>query len=462
MSQEFDPNLANQATDYLVNQYSPSGTRIGWLMIASIFIEAWDLYSISFVLIFLERIYHPSALLLGLAAASTQGGAVIGALTGGWLTDRLGRRVVFLGTMVMFVIFGLAQAFSPNMTVLVILRLILGIPLGMDIANGYTYIMEYMQKGKREVMGNRWQFVFAVGEVVAILFVLLFLSLGMAHALLWRVMLGLSALPAMLLFFLRLNLPETAIWLVQRGRFKEAKAVAQKMYGDSLAMLPDVNYKVPQPKLSAFLREIHRDKVRWRASVFGWIASFMQSSEFSTFAFYLPVLFILLHVSNLYGTDLLTLGVYLVAVISGWVGPLITPKLGQRRLSIIGFSIVFIALIAAAIAINTHLLVLLPIVAAAMLWGHYWDAENVMTIPAMMAPAKYRGTASGFAYIFVKLPAFLSIFLFPALFEAIGKGNATLFTAIFPLIGLLAALFILPEVYGYGGNEQEVSKATES
>jgi MFS family permease len=226
--QGFDPNLANQATDYLVNQYSPGGTRIGWLMIASIFIEAWDLYSISFVLIFLERIYHPSALLLGLAAASTKGGAVIGALAGGWLTDRLGRRVVFLGTMVMFFIFGVAQAFSPNMTVLVILRLILGIPLGMDIANGYTYIMEYMQKGKREVMGKRWQFVFAVGEVVAILFVLLFLSLGMAHAMLWRVMLGLSGLPALILFFLRLNLPETAIWLVQRGRFKEAKAVSQK------------------------------------------------------------------------------------------------------------------------------------------------------------------------------------------------------------------------------------------
>ena len=35
------------------------------------------------------------------------------------------------------------------------------------------------------------------------------------------------------------------------------------------------------------------------------------------------------------------------------------------------------------------------------------------------------------------------------LFSAIGHGNATLFVAIFPLIGLLAALFLLPEVYGY-------------
>jgi hypothetical protein len=35
------------------------------------------------------------------------------------------------------------------------------------------------------------------------------------------------------------------------------------------------------------------------------------------------------------------------------------------------------------------------------------------------------------------------------LFSAIGQANATLFTALFPLVGLLAALFILPEVYGF-------------
>jgi len=53
----------------------------------------------------------------------------------------------------------------------------------------------------------------------------------------------------------------------------------------------------------------------------------------------------------------------------------------------------------------------------------------------MVARPEYRGTASGFAYIFVKLPSFLAIFLFPVLFAAIGQANATLFTAIFPLIG---------------------------
>jgi hypothetical protein len=67
----------------------------------------------------------------------------------------------------------------------------------------------------------------------------------------------------------------------------------------------------------------------------------------------------------------------------------------------------------------------------------------------MVAAPRYRGVASGFSYIHVKLPSFLGIFLFPAFFGSIGAANATFFTAIFPLVGLLAATFILPEVYGY-------------
>jgi hypothetical protein len=73
----------------------------------------------------------------------------------------------------------------------------------------------------------------------------------------------------------------------------------------------------------------------------------------------------------------------------------------------------------------------------------------VVTIPSMVAKPEYRGTAAGFAYIFVKVPSFLAIFLVSVLFSAIGMANATLFTAIFPLIGLFAAFFILPEVYGH-------------
>jgi MFS family permease len=214
-------------------------------------------------------------------------------------------------------------------------------------------------------------------------------------------------------------------------------------------MLPNEDVEVVKPRPTDFLVDTRKDPIRWRATLYGWIACFAQASEFSTFAFYLPVLFVMVGVSSILGTTLVTMALYVVAAVSGWVGPLLTPRIGHRGVSIAGFGIVFAALLVAAAALYTGNKAVLPFAAAAMLWGHYWDASNCMTIPSLVAKPDYRGTASGFAYTFVKLPAFFAIFLFPALFTAIGQANATLFVAIFPLIGLLAAIFILPEVYGY-------------
>jgi MFS family permease len=441
--------LVQNAVRYLVQNYSPKGNKVGWLMMASILVEAWDLYSIAFVLVFIREQYNPDPLMLGLAAAGTQGGALIGALIGGWLSDKIGRRVMFLITMIMFVVLALAQAFVPNITWLIVIRFFLGVPLGSDISTGYTYIMESMAKGQREVMGNRWQFMFAIGEVFTLAVIAVFLVLELNHEMVWRVTLGLGAVPALIILLLRHDVPETAVWLVQQGRFREAKDVARQMYNDPLDMLPNQDVTLPKPRLSGFIADLRKDPIRWRATLYGWIACFMQASEFSTFAFYLPVLFAMVGVSTILGNNLVTMALFCIAAVSGWVGPLLTPKIGHRGIGIYGFGIVLISLLIAAGALYTDHKYVLPFAAAGMLWGHYWSASNCMTIPTMVAKPEYRGTASGFAYMFVKLPSFLAIFLFPSLFAAIGQANATLFVAIFPLIGLLAAIFILPEVYGY-------------
>jgi len=291
--------------------------------------------------------------------------------------------------------------------------------------------------------------MFAVGEVLTLGVIAVFLLAELPHEIVWRVTLGLGALPAFIILVMRHDLPETAVWLVRQGRFREAKQVSNKMFGDNLDMLPDDDIIVPRPRPTAFLADIRKDPIRWRATIFGWIACFAQGSEFSTFGFYLPVLFVTVGVSSVLGVDLVTMGLYVIAAISGWVGPLLTPKIGQRGISIAGFGIVFVSLLVAAAALYTGHIMVLPIAAAAMLWGHYWDASNCMTIPTVVAKPEYRGTASGFAYMFVKFPSFLAIFLFPSVFAAVGQANATLLVAIFPLIGLLAAIFILPEIYGY-------------
>ena len=78
---------------------------------------------IAFVLIFIREQYHPDPLLLGLAAPETQGGALVGSLIGGWLSDKIGRRVMFLSTMIMFIILALIQAFVTSVGGLVVVRL---------------------------------------------------------------------------------------------------------------------------------------------------------------------------------------------------------------------------------------------------------------------------------------------------------------------------------------------------
>lgn len=442
--------LSDQAAARVMDQPgTASGTRAGWLMIATILIEAWDLYAISFLLIFIKAEFTPNAFLLGLAAAAVQGGALMGAVIGGWVADRLGRRVVFISTMVLFIVLALAQAFVTDMWQLVLVRFLLGLPLGSDISTGYAYIMEAMPKGKREVMGNRWQAMFAIGQVVAIAVVTAMFVTGMDHSLLWRIGLGIGAIPAVVLLLSRLDIPDTPLSLIQRGKFRQAKRVSRKLFDDPLDMLPDQDFDIKRPRTRDFLASIWRDPIRRRASLFGWISNAAQGAEFSAFAFYLPVIMITVGVSGMVGTNLLTGAIYLVAVVSGIVGPIITPRLGHRGIAQWGYGIAFVSLLAAALFLRLDWKPLVPIAAAGLMWGHYWDASNGMTISSMVAPARYRGTASGFGYIFVKLASFLSAAAFPPLFEAVGIPTATALVALFSLTGFLAARYLLPEVYGY-------------
>lgn len=161
------------------------------------------------------------------------------------------------------------------------------------------------------------------------------------------------------------------------------------------------------------------------------------------------MLFLSVGVSSILVNDVVLMLLYSLAAVSGWIAPLLLPRIGHRGVGIAGFGIVFVSLLAAALAIYTDHPIVLPFAAAGMVWGHDRDASNCMTIPTLVAKSEYRGTASGFAYRFVKLPFFLGITLFPTLFAAIGQAGATLPVAIFPLVGMLSAIFILPEVYGY-------------
>ncbi|MDQ6896572.1 MAG: MFS transporter [Actinomycetota bacterium] len=455
--------LSDEATTVLLNKEGTSSSnRGGWMMIATILIEAWDLYAISFVLIFIKAEYNPSAVQLGLATAAVQGGALLGALIGGYVADRLGRKRVFILTMVLFIILAIVQGFSQNIVDLIIIRFLIGIPLGSDISNGYAYIMESMPKGKREIMGSRWQFMFGLGEVFSIIVITLMYVSGIDHNILWRVALALGAIPAFVLLLARLNLPETPQSLIQRGHFVRAKQVSTELFNDPLDMLPNEDVTMEKPKVGDFLKVIFADPIKKRATIFGWISNACQGAEFTAFGFYLPVILVSAGVgvtgsvnnTNITGTNLVTAGIYVLATISGFVAPLMLPRIGHRGVAMWGFGLAFLGLVVGAYALGSDIKWLIVIGACILMWGHYWDASNGMTIVSMVAPPRFKATASGFGYTFVKAASFFGAFIFPVMTDAWGKVWATLAVAILSLTGFLAARFILPEMYGYVEQEE--------
>jgi MFS family permease len=452
---EYIRRLSDEATERLLNKPgTASSTQGGWMMIATILIEAWDLYAIAFVLIFLKTDFNPTPAQLGLVTAAVQGGALIGALLGGVFADRFGRKKVFIGTMVLFIVLALAQAFARNIWDLIILRLLIGIPLGSDISNGYAYIMESMSKGKREEMGSRWQFMFGLGEVFSIVVITLMYSMGMDHSLLWRIALALGAVPAAILLFGRLNLPETPLSLLQRGQFVKAKEVSKQLFDDPLDMLPNKDQKLSKPRLGDFLTVIWADPIKRRATIFAWISNACQGAEFTAWGFYLPVILVLSGVGvsgsgDITGTNLVTALIFCLATVSGYVAPLMLSKIGHRGVAMWGFGLAFVGLILGGFAIQNDWKILIVVGACILMWGHYWDASNGMTIASMVAPTRFRATAAGFGYVFVKAAAFFGAFVFPLVNDSLGKAGATFAVSILSLIGFLAAKFILPEVYGY-------------
>jgi MFS family permease len=456
---DFTPGRLRQVSDQALRrvmdaQGTTSGTRTGWLMISTILIESWDLYSISFLLIFIKDEFHPTAQMLGLTSAAVQGGALLGAIFGGWISDKLGRRPVFLTTMCLFVVLAVLQGFVDSMWELALIRFLLGFPLGSDISSGYAYIMETMPKKRREIMGARWQGMFGLGEVAAIIVITIMYFSGIDHELLWRVGLALGAIPALALLIGRLDVPETVSSLIQRGRFVQAKKVAKEMFDDDLEMLPDEDHPMRRPRTRDFLASIWNDRTRRKASIFAWISNACQGAEFTAFGYYLPVILVLTGVSGITATNFVTGGIYIVATISGFVAPIALSRIGHRGVAQWGFGLAFVSLLAAALFLHLDWKWLVPVAAGTLMWGHYWDASNGMTIASMVAPVRYKGTASGFGYIFVKLAAFITIYFFPTLFENLGVPLATVIVSAISLIGFLASTFVLPEVFGHVETEE--------
>lgn len=187
------------------------------------FIDGYDLLVMGAAVILLRKQFAMTPQEVGLLAASTFMGAVVGLLVFGDLSDRVGRRSIFVINLFFFVVFAIASAFVNNITQLFIMRILVGVGVGMDIPTSTAYLAEIAPARQRgAVLGSLLNMMWILGALTSTLLAIPLIAYFGDAA--WRWMLGLAAVPALLVLIGRQGLPESPRWLLARGRVDDARA----------------------------------------------------------------------------------------------------------------------------------------------------------------------------------------------------------------------------------------------
>ena len=151
-------------------------------------------------------------------------GAAVGALFAGRLADRIGRRPTVLGTAVVFVLGVMLAAFTPTFPVLLVARVIIGLAVGSASMVVPLYIGESAPPSIRGGLVSLNQLAITSGILVSYL-----ADYWLSDTQNWRLMFGLAAIPAVLLFVGMLFQNESPHWLVMRGRDADARRVLSRL-----------------------------------------------------------------------------------------------------------------------------------------------------------------------------------------------------------------------------------------
>ncbi|MEX1217415.1 MAG: MFS transporter, partial [Acidimicrobiales bacterium] len=154
-------------------------------------------------------------------------GALVGALAAGVLADKLGRRVTILLAAVLFTIGALFEALAPGTAVLVIGRLIVGFGVGVASVAAPLYAAEQAPTHLRGRFVSTYQLAITIGIFIAYL-----VDQALINNDMWRVMLGVSAVPAVLLFIVMFPMPDSPRWFVKVGRRDDAIKALSKVRPD--------------------------------------------------------------------------------------------------------------------------------------------------------------------------------------------------------------------------------------
>ncbi len=179
------------------------------------FTDAYDLFVIGTVAALVKTQWHLSTVQTSWVTGAAILGAFVGAFAFGRVADVIGRKKVYV-TVAAIMIFGaIGSALAPTFILLVIARLVLGLGIGGDYPVSAVFMSEYANRKDRGRLVGLVFSMQALGLIVGPLVALILLSSGISDSLTWRILLGLGALPAAAVVYLRSKMPESPRYLAQ-------------------------------------------------------------------------------------------------------------------------------------------------------------------------------------------------------------------------------------------------------
>ena len=384
----------------------------------------------------------------GAVASAGLVGILVGSLAFGGLADRWGRRPVFIAEMALLLIGLLIAGLSPDAGWLIAGLLIVGLALGADYPTAHLVIAESCPaplRGRLVLGAFSFQ---GLGVVSGTALVALLLQLVPQQAA-WRLFYLLPILPVLLLTVLRVRLPESSHWLLNRGQQEAAEqALGQLLERPGLRLLPLPSPAEPMA-LAVALRQLFSPRWR-RATSLAAVPWFLQDLGTYGIGIFLPLLLsgalapqtipdpieadrIAAQVSLL--IDLALLAGFAVAIAG-------TDRWGRMPLQITGFLGCAAGLVLAAAGLGgVASSQPLPLAVAGLLLFQFMTnlGPNAQTylLAGELFPTPVRGCAAGFAAAAGKVAAVLTALLLPMALQRWGAAPLLLSLAGTSLLGAL-------------------------
>ena len=420
----------------------------------------YDTGVISGAILFIEADLGLNTFYQGLVVSSLLLGAMAGAGVAGPLSDRLGRRRIIIIAAIIFTVGALGAALAPNVTVLVLFRIVLGVAVGAAALIVPLYLSEVAPTEIRGAVSSLNQLMIVVGILIAYI-----VNALLAASEAWRTMLGLAVVPSLVLLVGMYFMPETPRWLVSRGREDEARDVLRQTRDEESVEREVTEIKEVERDEEGGLSELAAPWVRPALVVAVGLAIFQQIIGINTIIYYAPTTLTEAGFGDQAATyanvaiGVLNVVMTLVAIRlidrSGRVPLLVGGLVGMiASLVVLGAS----SLLLPAPQSPTDPLAIITLACLAAFIASFavsWGPTVWVMLPEIL-PLRIRGTAMGLA-IFLHWGANFAVSqTFPVLLASVGAGVVFLGYAV---VALAALLFVRSRVTETKGRSLEEIEA---